>query len=157
MLFPVFFLPMTNNDIADIKVAEASNNPGPQVPVLSLEEMIKSALPKLDKLKEDLKLKKEMVEDALKNDSTYKNHSEKAKEANKIKNTTKQQLLKQPSLSTLTNDIKDLREEIKELQISLSEYLSEYGRLSGSNEIQDANGEVREIVYVAKLVRRNKN
>lgn len=152
---------MTDDDQKDIseeKVEEAEvltpADDNPATPLLSLEEMIKSALPRLDKLKEDARLKKEMIEDALNNDSTYKEHTEKAKEANKIKNGTKQQLLKQPSLATLVNDVKELREEIKELQASLSDYLSEYGRLSGSNEIQDANGEVREIVYVAKLVKR---
>jgi len=43
---------------------------------------------------------------------------------------------------------------LKDLQNALSDYLREYQRLSGSNEIEGDDGEVREIVYVAKLVKR---
>lgn len=156
--YPVFFLSMVNDNlISKTQVEDAElvgEETGLQTPILSLEEMIKNTLPRLEKLKEEVKTKKEMIDDALNNDSTYKLHLDKAKEANKLKTGTRQQLLKQPSLATLVNDVRDLREEIKGLQSSLSDYLHEYARLSGASEIQDAQGVVREIVYVAKLVKR---
>lgn len=140
----------------EIEEAEIVNddNANASTPLLSLESTIKTSLPRIDKLKEEIRTKKEMLDDALNNDQTYKEHTEKAKEAAKIKSQTKQELLKQPSLAKTVSDLKDLREELKELQSSLSDYLSEYARLSGSNEIEDENGEVREIVYIAKLVKR---
>lgn len=153
---------MTNSD-DDVKIEEAEVVSGSQTPattdtvtpLLSLESIIREALPQLENLKKEAKTKKEMLDDALNNDETYKLHTEKAKEANKVKSQTKQQLLKQPALRQLTEDLKDLREQIKELQASLSEYLSEYARLSGAREIEDANGEVLDIVYAAKLVKRS--
>ena len=42
-----------------------------------------------------------------------------------------------------------------ELNEGLSDYLREYQRLSGSNEIEGEDGELRTIVYVAKLVRKS--
>ncbi len=154
---------MTNSDdqetlIEEAEVVGSSQTPATTdavTPLLSLESMIREALPQLENLKKETKTKKEMLDDALNNDETYKLHTEKVKEATKIKTATKQQLLKQPALKQLTEDLKDLREQTKELQASLSEYLSEYARLSGAREIEDANGEVLDIVYAAKLVKRS--
>lgn len=153
---------MAKNDDVTPKVEEAeivsddsTTTSDPRLPLLSLESMIKEALPQLENLKKELKTEKEMVDDALNNDETYKLHAEKAKEANKVKSATKQQLLQQPSLKVNVEKMKELREQIKELQTSLSDYLSEYARLSGANEIE-ANGEVLDIVYIARLVRRSK-
>lgn len=153
---------MTNND-DDVKIEEAEVISGSQTPattdavtpLLSLESMIREALPQLGNLKKETRTKKEMLDDGLNNDETYKLHTEKVKEATKIRFATKQQLLKQPALKQLTDDLKDLREQTKELQASLSEYLSEYARLSGAREIEDSNGEVLDIVYAAKLVKRS--
>ena len=49
-----------------------------------------------------------------------------------------------------------MKSEQSELKTGLSDYLREYQRLSGSNEIEGEDGEVREIVYVAKLVKKSK-
>jgi hypothetical protein len=42
----------------------------------------------------------------------------------------------------------------KELDTALSDYLREYMRMSGTNEIETEDGDVREIVYVAKLIKK---
>ncbi len=54
----------------------------------------------------------------------------------------------------MNNKVRNLRSEIKELKGALSDYLQEYARLSGVNEIEDENGEVREIKYDAKLIKK---
>lgn len=122
--------------------------------ILNLEEMIKSHLSSLDSLTEELKKHQGMLDDIFLNDSTYRDHSEKAKEASKVKSATKQQILKQPQVADLATKVKNLRSEAKELKDALSDYLQEYRRMSGVTEIEH-NGEVREIVYVAKLVNRS--
>jgi hypothetical protein len=48
-----------------------------------------------------------------------------------------------------------MKEELADLQDSLSDYLREYQRTTGSNVFVGDNGEELEIVHVTKLVRRN--
>ncbi len=148
---------MTNND--DVLESPIVEDAVPAVDggvstLLSLESMIKQALPQLDNLKREAKTKSEMLDDGLNGDETYKLHSDKAKEAAKVKSATKKQLMSQPALKLLAEQIKDLREQIKELQASLSDYVREYARISGSTQIESDDGEVLDIVYDAKLVKR---
>lgn len=122
--------------------------------LISLESTIKTHITSLDKLAEELRKHKEMLDDIFANDQTYQKHLEAAKEATKIKTATKQQILQQPQAKELNEKVKSFKSEIKEQEGALSDYLQEYQRLSGVNEIEGEDGEVREIVYVAKLIRK---
>jgi hypothetical protein len=124
--------------------------------VHELEQMIKTNLATLDRNKVELKKLKEMLESALLNDEPYRLASEKAKEAAKEKGKTKLNVLQNPQTREIAEKIKDLTAENRELMAGQSEYLREYARLSGTNEIEDEAGEVLEIVYVAKLVKKAK-
>lgn len=137
------------------QTTETSNNTENKGEILvSMEGMIKSHVSSLDKLQQEYKKHKEMLDDIFTNDATYQTHSEKAKEANKVKAATKTQILKQPQAAQLQEKIKSMKSEISELQSALSDYLQEYERLSGVNEIEGEDGEVREIVSTAKLVKK---
>ncbi|MCL5409330.1 MAG: hypothetical protein M1607_00540 [Patescibacteria group bacterium] len=142
----------------DSVAANASDNPINQDNrasiVLDLERLIKSHLTNIDQLRDELEKQQGLLDDIFNNDATYKEHTEQAKEAARVKSATKQQILKQPQAADLSNRVKTLKSELKELQGALSDYLQEYRRMSGASEIEDDNGEVREIVYTAKLVRR---
>lgn len=123
--------------------------------ILNLETLIKSHITRIDNLKIESKKHKEMFDDVLNNDETYKLHDKKAKEAAKTKSQTKFQIMKRPDVATLDKKVKQSKSEVKELEAALSDYLKEYERLSGSAEIQTDDGEVREIVYTAKLVKKS--
>ncbi len=122
--------------------------------IIELENMIKSHLSSIDRIQDEAKKKQEMLDDVFSNDATYKQHAERAKEAAKIKSQTKQQILKQPQVAELFEKVKSMKSELKELQGALSDYLREYQRISGVNTITDDNGEEREIVYIAKLIKK---
>jgi hypothetical protein len=124
--------------------------------LINLEQMIKTHISTIDKTRVELKKHREMLEDVLINNPTYQEHAKKAKEANQVKAMTKGQIMKQPNVSVLSEKIKDMQSQVKELDAALSDYLREYQRLSGSNEIEGEDGEVREIVYVAKLIKKMK-
>lgn len=96
-----------------------------------------------------------MLASTLANDSTYKLHDEEAKKAAKIRGATKSELMKAPANKILVDKSSELATEIKESDASLSEYLREYQRITGSTEFETDDGEVREIVFVAKLVKRS--
>lgn len=123
--------------------------------LLDLENMIRTNVASIDKNKIELKKQKEMLESALQNDETYRLHTEEAKKAAKQKGATKIQILSQPANHSLAEKVKDLQIEIKGAEAALSDYLREYGRMSGSNEIETEDGQVREIVYTAKLVKKS--
>ena len=119
----------------------------------SLDELIKNYIQSIDKLRIEVKKHREMIQDGFQNDPVYHEHDEKAKEAVKQRNATKQQIMKQPAQMTLANKVKGMQSELKEKQLALSDYLLEYQRLSGANQIETNDGQVLEIVNSAKVVR----
>lgn len=142
---------MDNQQIEE-KVTPADND---AVLLLRIEEMIKTHISQIDDLTEQISKVKEIVDDIFANDSTFQEHDKIAKEAAKVRSKTKAEIMKRPDVADHSNKMKTLKSEKKELQGGLSDYLREYQRLSGSNEIEGEDGEVREIVYVAKLVKKS--
>lgn len=146
------------NGQADEQVVEQATDTPAETEVdvlLSLEEMIKNNIESLDKLRVELKQHREMFEDAFVNNPTYREHNERVKEANKVKSQTRQQITNQPSVLQMANKIKSMRSEMKERQSALSDYLKEYQRMTGANEIEGRDGKIREIVNDAKLIIRS--
>jgi hypothetical protein len=123
--------------------------------LINMESLIKSHMSSIDKLEQEVRKNKEMLDDIFNNDPTFKEHADKAKEAAKVKQNTKAQVLKQPQARELDEKVKSLKSQLKENQDALSDYLQEYARMSGVNEIEGDDGEVREIVYQARLVRKS--
>jgi len=123
--------------------------------LLRIEEMIKTHLAQIDTLAEQITKFRDMVNDIFTNDETYQEHDKIAKEAAKIRSKTKSEISKRPDVADLSNKLKALKSEKMELSEGLSDYLREYQRLSGSNEIEGEDGEIRQIIYTAKLVRKS--
>lgn len=123
--------------------------------ITNLDNLIKTHVTRIDNLKDEAKKFKQMLDDALTNEPTYKLHDDEAKKAAKVKAATKSQILKQPAVAATAEKVKSSRAEVKELETVLSDYLHEYQRLTGVNEITGNDGEVREIVYVARLVKKS--
>lgn len=122
--------------------------------VLELEQMIKTNVTSIDRNKQELKKLKEMLESALLNDEPYREATQKVKEAAKEKGKAKAAVMMNPATKQLDEKVKDLTTENKELLQAQSEYLREYARLSGTNEIEGEDGEIREIIYIAKLIKK---
>ncbi len=142
---------------ADI-VVEPTGTPtsdnGAQV-LLDLEQLIKTNIANIDRGKAELKKQREMLTSALENDETYRLHNEEAKKAAKQKAQTKYQIMQQPQNKQLAEKVKTIAQDVKDADAALSDYLREYQRLSGANEIETDDGQIREIVYVAKLVKKS--
>lgn len=120
--------------------------------VTSLTGLINGHIAGLDRERENLGKVTEMLNDILTNDPAYKEATEKAKEVAKEKGKAKADILQQPTAHDLAFKIKDSRIEIKQLALELSGFLTEYQKLTGSNEFEGEDGEIRQIVYTAKLV-----
>ena len=121
---------------------------------LSVEELIKTLITRIARLKEDLKPVNEMLNDLLNNNEEYRLAADEAREATRKKSAIKKKVLSTPGGKMATDEVNGLRGQLKEAQESLSSYLADYQRLTGSNEIEGEDGELRQIVYAAKLVRK---
>lgn len=121
--------------------------------LLSITEMINSNLASIERLEKEARKYGEMLQGIFDNDPIYQEHTKLAKEAQRVKSATKQQLMKMPNAADLAGKVKSFREQIKEQRAGMSDYLQEYARLSGSTDFEDGEGNVRKIVYVAKLVK----
>ncbi len=122
--------------------------------LLAIDAAIKDRIVKIDELREAMKPQKEMLQSYLENDPVYQEHSKIAKDAAKQKSLTKKQLLMIPAGRALVEKLDTMKEDMRELQEGLSHYLYEYQRMTGTNEIEGADGELRQIVHMAKLVRK---
>lgn len=121
----------------------------------NLESLIKSHITGIEKRKSEVKKLKDMIAGVLTNDETYRKHDENAKAAAKIRQQTKSELMKAPTNQDILKKIQLLTTEAKEMDDALSDYLREFERMSGSNEIETSDGEVREIVYSARLIKKS--
>lgn len=121
---------------------------------LSVESLIKTLISRIARVKEELKPVKEMLSDLLNNNEKYQLTSNEAKEASKKKSTVKREILSTPEGKLAEGKVSELKDDLKEAQEALSSYLADYQRLTGSSEIEGEDGELRKIVYVAKLVKK---
>ena len=145
---------VTEGEIVEENAPVSSDASDQSTVLLSLENLIKNHIASIDKLKDDVKKQKQMLEDGFMNDAVYQEHLRLAKEAIKVKSATRAQITKQPQNILLANKIKSMTTELKDKQFALSDYLLEYQRMTGVNEIEGDDGEVREIVNSAKVVKK---
>lgn len=147
--------PIVEGEVIE-ETGKSESEDGEQATVLlSLESLIKSHIASIDKLKEETRKQKQTLEDSFLSDAVYQENSRLAKEAVKVKSATKSNITKQPQNLALSQKIRQMTTELKDKQLALSDYLLEYQRMTGVNEIEGEDGEVREIVNTAKVVKRN--
>lgn len=121
---------------------------------LSVESLIKTLISRIERVKEDLKPVKEMLSDLLNNNEEYQIADNESKEASKKKSTVKNKILSTTEGKMAKGKVDELKNELKDAQEALSTYLADYQRLTGSSEFEGEDGELRKIVYVAKLVKK---
>ena len=122
--------------------------------LLSIESLIKSHDQHLDSLSKELRTHKEMLDGILDNNQEYRDTATEASKFAKLKTIAKAKVLKSPEAASLVEKIKDYQAQVKELKVALSDYLSQYVTLSGTNQIEGSDGVLRTIVYTAKLVKK---
>ena len=122
--------------------------------LLNVESLVKSYYQRLNSLTLEMRQLKEMMDSTLNNDSEYHENDLAAKKSTKLKTIAKQKLLNVLANADLFDKIKDHQAQLRELKIGLSEYLTQYMALSGTNKIESVDGAILEIVTNAKLVKK---
>jgi hypothetical protein len=131
------------------------DNSNPAADLIALEGLIINYISKIEKHQEILRTKKEMLESNLENDPAYQETGKLAKESSKKKQEEKARIIRQPEVERIYQDVKDATTQLRTMRQSLSNHLQNYGKLSGTNQFEDDEGQVREIVYTAKVVKRS--
>ncbi|MBP7928166.1 hypothetical protein KAZ57_03395 [Patescibacteria group bacterium] len=106
----------------------------------------------LSDLNEELNKIKALYDESLENDPKYQEIQE---EQNKVKDQYKEQrakILEDTTFADLNNQVKELRQDIKENKEILAQELADYYKDSGSLEIVDEEGNTKKIVFSAKLI-----
>lgn len=119
--------------------------------VVSLTNLINANLLEISNIEKEISQNKEMIDNVLENDSTYKEHAEKAKEAARIKGNTKKEIFKRPDVKHVVEKLTELKSNLSDTKDELSNYIQEYARVSGQTYFESEDGTIQEIVYVAKL------
>ncbi len=148
-------LPDDTSETGEIVGTDQESVPAVVDADIDLVGLINSHVSHLDELKKQSKKLKDMLDSLYQNDSTYQMHDAAVKEAVKVRNATKKQIQKLPQAADLVNRINDLKDQMKEYSDNLSDYLKQYAATTGSTTIESSDGEVRQIVYIAKLVKKS--
>lgn len=123
----------------------------------SIENLIHSHNTRLENLQKELKTHKMMLDALLENDKEYQEAASANAASAKLKTQAKAKVLSVTDAKNQVEKIKEQQMEAKELKIALSDYLSQYVILSGSNQIESPDGQVFDIVSNAHLSKKNKN
>ncbi len=121
--------------------------------LFTLENLIKTHVSHIEAVRVELAKHSEMLNDILLNDTVFKEITDQIKDMTKKKTEAKQNVLKVPSNASLNQKIKDMKQETKELKQALSQYLQQYQKLADTDQIESEDGEVRQIIFDARLVK----
>jgi hypothetical protein len=121
--------------------------------LLNIESLINTANSRLSDLSYEAKEHQAMLDEILENDKEFQEIDKEAKKQAKLKSTARQKALNNPGAKSTIDKLKETRSQLKEVKIALSDYLSQYVSLSGTNQIEGPDGVVRQIIYTAKLVK----
>lgn len=147
--------PVVEGELADTtetQVATTPSEPQSQAElVVSLTNLINANLSEIENLEKEMAKHKEMIDSVLENDSTYKDHAEKAKEAARIKSNTKKEIFKRTDVKHVVEKLTELKDNLSDTREELSNYIQEYAQASGQNYFEAEDGTIQEIVYIAKL------
>jgi len=144
-------IPQDDSNIVEGEVVPTDADKAAQT--VDLTGLINSHLHQIDNMQSQMGKYKEMLDSIFANDSTYQAHDAAVKEASRVRAATKKQILNQSQAADLQSKINDARAHVKELNSALSDYLQEYAKTTGLTSIETETGEVRQIVYTAKLVK----
>ena len=132
------------NDIQEAEIIETSVTPADST--LDASATINSLITRIDQTRADAGKFKDLLDSIFANDPTCQTHEVAVKEAQKIRNLTKKQIMKLPQALDLSNKIADKKAILKELQSDLSSYLQDYSKQTGFTTFESASGDLLEIV-----------
>ncbi|MBP9817353.1 hypothetical protein KBC75_01175 [Candidatus Shapirobacteria bacterium] len=124
------------------------------ITLVNVESLINSHDSRLKTLTDEMRTQKQMLNDLLENDNEYVDAAKEAAKFAKMKTLSKKKVMAKPEAKMVVEKLTDLQSQLKELRVALSDYLSQYVTLAGTNQIELTDGILRQIIYTAKLVKK---
>ena len=157
---PDFDNPPTEEILSSAQVTpdpfpQAAITPGDAQTLIAVESMLKNVISRVELLKNELKEDADKLKSAFESDAVYREFEENAKAAAKDKLVAKKEILKKPDVAELDLKVQSKRSELRELKEKMSDYLTQFQQISGLSEIEGEDGELRTIVYTARLIKQN--
>ena len=121
--------------------------------IINTESLINTASSRLNDLSYEVKEYKAMLDEILESDTEFQEIDKEAKKQAKLRALARQKALNTPAAKTNIDKLKETQTQLKEVKTALSDYLAQYVKISGSNQIEGPDGVVRQIIYTAKLVK----
>lgn len=121
--------------------------------LLNIESLINNVNSRLNDLSYEAKEQKAMLDEILESNTEYQEVDKEARKQAKLKMLARQKAFNIPAAKTTIDKLKDTQNQLKEIKVALSDYLSQYVSLSGTKQIEGPDGVVRQIIYTAKLVK----
>jgi Mg2+ and Co2+ transporter CorA len=116
--------------------------------------LVKQMISQIDQMKDQLKEHRQMLKDAFITNVQHKDLADQIKDLTKKKKEMSQAIGNQESVKQTKEEIRTLAEDLKTVEKKLSQYLQQYVETFNSRTIEDANGNLKEIVTLYKLVSR---
>jgi hypothetical protein len=108
----------------------------------------------VERKKEEIKAKKELIDNSLQNDQEYSELDDQARELRNKMKAAKARVMQENNLIGVAEDIKEMKADLKDEQLTLFGYLDQYRLTTGENTIEDINGEVVKIHRNYKITKR---
>ena len=121
--------------------------------IINTESLINTANARLNDLTYEAKEYKAILDEILESDTEFQEIDKEAKKQAKLRATARQKALNTPGAKTNIDKLKETQTQLREVKTALSDYLAQYVKISGSNQIEGPDGVVRRIIYSAKLVK----
>jgi vacuolar-type H+-ATPase subunit I/STV1 len=134
-------------------MTDTKTQTNPTSNIINVENLINSYNLKLDSLTRDLHQQKSMLQSILDNDSEYSQLAQEADKISKTKSVARQKSLRQSNAITIIDKTKEIKNELREVKIAMSDYLTQYITLSGSRQIEAPDGTLMDIIYSARLIK----
>lgn len=135
------------------EAGDESTSGGDALQMIDLEKTIKNFYDGVKMKREELKKLRDMINDTLETDKTFAIQQEKINDAKREQQATKDQLMSLSSVIEAKVEMKNLGEEVKELDGYLSKNLLQYSEMTKKDSITMNDGETYQIKQSAKLVK----
>jgi len=121
---------------------------------VQVDFLVKQMISQIDQMRMQLKEHRQMLKDAFGTNVQHKELNDQIKDLNRKKKEMSTAISNQGSVKQTREEIRTLSEDLKTVEKKLSQYLQQYVETFNSRTIEDAEGRLKEIVTLYKLVSR---
>lgn len=133
-------------------IAEQSAVAGEQNTVMALQAVAERQAMRIDEIREKVKTLSDSMKSIFDNDNEFSSQEEYVKEASKKAKDRKASLTQSPEFRELSAKAAELKDELKELEESLSNHLLSLYQQTGARVFDTSGGSQREFKVHAKLL-----